>query len=183
MTSPFPMSQPPPLPGEKARRALRIARIDGLILVILAGGFALVSSACADLPGAVAGFAAAACGYMELRGRHRLQNGDASGTKLLIGCQLALLGVILLYVVYQYFCYDPAPALTRIDSLLADTTESAGLGKTGLAELLGLTPVQLNHLARLVVKGSCLLVGALSLLFQGGMAFYYHQVGRNSKIG
>jgi len=169
------MQKPPPLPAEVLARVLRASRIDGVCLVFIAGGFAVISALCYDWPGALVGGLAAGAGLIELRGRRKLQSGDIRGVKGLVYSQFVLLTVILLYVGYQLVRFDPQPMLDKFETSLASAQHSLGLDGPSLAELLGVTHSQLLVLARQTTRISYLAVAVISVLYQGGLAFYYHR--------
>jgi len=169
------MEKPPPLPTEVLARVLRVAAIDGFTLVFIAGGFGVVSALCSDWLGAVVGGLAAAAGLVELRGRRRLRSGDANGMSELVRSQFFLLTIILFYVIYQLLRFDPQTLLASIDSALASVQRSSGMEVTSLATSLDLTQQQFLVLARRLVGVTYIVVGVVSLLCQGGLAFYYHR--------
>jgi hypothetical protein len=171
------MPKPPPLPAVVLARVLRIANIDGCVLVFLAGGFAVISVFCADWLGALVGGLAATAGFIELRGRRKLKAGDHEGVRWLVHSQIILLTIILLYVAYQFRNYDPRPMLELIERDLADAQRANGLQPVTLAANLGQTPAQLLDLAKKLARLSYALVGVLSVGFQGGLAYYYHRKG------
>lgn len=171
------MSKPPPLPAAVLARVMRISAIDGRVLVFLAGGFGLISLLMRDWTGALVGGLAAGAGMIELHGRRRLRADDILGVNWLVRSQAILLTVILSYVAYRYFTYDPLPSLQQMEQLFASAQRAQGLEPTPLAELLGMTNEQLVAMAKKSAHSAYLTIGIATLLFQGGLAFYYHLKG------
>ena len=169
------MQKPPPLPAEVLAKVLRVAGIDGFTLVFIAGGFGLVSAFATDWLGAGVGGLAAGAGLIELHGRRRLKAGDLGGVTSLVRSQLILLAIILLYVAYQLYGFDPQPLLIKVEEALASTQRSLGLEVVSLAESYSLTDKQFLELAKLTIHGAYVAVGLASILCQGGLAYYYHR--------
>jgi len=171
------MPKPPPLPAAVLTRVMRISVIDGRVLVFLAGGFGLISLVMADWLGALVGGLAAGAGMIELRGRRRLLANDITGVNWLVRSQIVLLTVILTYVVYRYFTYDPLPSLHQIEQAFASAQRAQGMDPTTLAEMIGMTNEQMLTLAKKSAHSAYLTIGVATLLCQGGLAYYYHRKG------
>jgi hypothetical protein len=169
------MSKPPPLPAAVLTRVLRITAIDGRVLVFLAGGFALISALAADWTGAIVGGLAAAAGVIELRGRRRLMANDITGVNWLVRSQILLLAIILIYVTYQLVSYNPQQMLDQFEHVLNETQRANGLEVTPLSELVGMTRKEFVAFVKSGVRNSYIAVAVLSILFQGGLAVYYHR--------
>ncbi|MFT3870250.1 MAG: hypothetical protein QM715_17515 [Nibricoccus sp.] len=171
------MSQPPPLPAEVLKRVQRIAAIDGTVLVVLAGGFGLISAFGLDWLGAVVGALAAAVGGMELNGRRKLQAGEIVGVRWLVRSQLVLLAVILCYAAYQYFYYNPKAVLAAVanaENMINDAQRAQGMEPTTFAESFGLSQAGFRELIKKAMRTTYLSVGLATILCQGGLAYYYH---------
>ncbi len=95
------MQQPPLLPEETFARVCRVARFDGMSVLVLAGAVALVSATVGDVLGATVGLLAAGAGAIELHGVTVLHHGEPRGMKWLVGSQFTLLAVILGYCALQ----------------------------------------------------------------------------------
>lgn len=173
------MNGPPPLPGEKLHRLLRLARLDGTSLLVIAGGFAVFSFATADWLGGATGVAAAACGAGELEGRHLLVGGKKAGVRWLVGSQISLLAIILAYCAYQYLCYDPGSLIALLDRAVKALSQTTGEGPSTLAEHLNVSTFELQRTARTAAQVAYVTIASLSVLCQGGMALYYHRLGRS----
>jgi hypothetical protein len=151
--------KPPLLPSERLRRVLRVARLDGASILGVAGAFALVSAAFRDVTGAVIGLLVAAAGATELHGASLLRAGDVKGTRWLYGSQLYLMGVILAYCAFRLERPDLAAWRAVVTEDLTEQIRQAGLT---VDEVL----LQLHRLVYFCVA-------AATLLYQGGMTFYY----------
>jgi hypothetical protein len=171
------MPKPPPLPAAVLKRVMRISVIDGRVLVFLAGGFGLLSLLLADWTGALVGGLAAGAGVIELHGRRRLLAGEIIGVNWLVRSQIVLLTVIVAYVAYRYYTYDPLPSLHQIEQAFASAQRAQGMDPTPLAEMIGMTNEEMLTLARKSAHSAYLTVGVATLLCQGGLAYYYHRKG------
>ena len=169
------MQKPPPLPAEVLAKVLRISGIEGFTLVFIAGGFGLISAACSDGLGALVGGLAAGAGLIELHGRRQLKAGDGRGVNGLVRSQLVLLAIVLFYVAFQLYRFDPQSMLAKLEASLATTQRSLGLEVVPLAESLGLTAKEFLQLTKTTVRTAYLAVGLVSILCQGGLALYYHR--------
>lgn len=147
-----------PSPSEKLRRLLRVAKLDGLSIVIVAGGLGLVSAAFRDLGGASVGLVIAAAGVVELRGVALLRAARIAGLRWLVGSQAYLLSMILGYVGYR-LANLPRDPLVR---LLKQAFALSGFD-------MEMLPIDLMQL----VKAAYVAVAAVTILYQGGMILYY----------
>lgn len=166
---------PPPLPVSPLTRVSRIAAVDGGALLVLAGGFALLSISMHDWLGTVTGALAAGAGAVELFGRKRLKANDLNGVNWLIRSQLYLLVVLLLYCAYQFLRYDPQPLIALLDQQLAFIQRVSGLEPTPLTTYLGISATQLSDMVHTTARICYATVAGASILCQGGLAYYYHR--------
>jgi hypothetical protein len=150
--------QAPLLPSEMLRRVLRVARIDGLSVLVLAGGFGLISAACGDVSGAIFGFLIAAAGALELRGVSLLRARRIEGMKWLFGSQLYLMAVILGYVTFRLVNLPRDPLLKAL---------TRALGQSGMD--MEMMPMDLPQMLKLLYSA----VAVVTVLYQGGMLVYY----------
>ena len=137
----------------------RLARFDGITLVILGGLFAIAAASVRDIPFAVIGLLAAGAGAIELHGVGLLREGESRGISWLVASQPMLLVVIWCYGALRLLFFEPPP-LT--DGML--DVAKAGAAQWGI-------PVE-----EYFRRANQLIVGALSLialLYQGGMTVYY----------
>ncbi|HEX2854258.1 MAG TPA: hypothetical protein VHO24_13565 [Opitutaceae bacterium] len=154
------MSKTPPLlPEETLQRVLRVARVDGMSVLLIAGFLALASAAAGDYMGALIGLVIAAAGAIELHGDGLLRNGFPLGMKWLIGSQLYLMAVVLGYCAMRltHVALPPIP-----DTLKPMIEMSAQQWKMATDDYL-----------LMVYRLSFRLLALLTFLYQGGMAFYY----------
>jgi len=154
--------KPPILPAESLRRVMRVARFDGLSVLIVAGGFALLSAASRDVSGAAIGLLIAGAGAIELHGVGLLRAGQ-EGMKWLISSQLFLMGTILVYAGFRILRPDVAWMLPYVTGEAAEPILQA-------AQQQGLTVEQLLVGAMSMFY---VLVAIITLLYQGGMTIYY----------
>ena len=96
------MKAPPLLPEETLIRVLRVARLDGLSVLVISGVFALVSALAGDGLGAVVGLLVAGAGAVELHGATLLEHGEPRGIDWLTGSQGFLLATIALYCALRF---------------------------------------------------------------------------------
>ena len=158
---------PPLLPFETLRRVLRTARFDGTIVLVLSGAFALIAAIAHDVTGAGTGLAIAAAGAMELHGAGLLRDREEKGMHWLIASQLFLLACVLWYTNYRlnHFSVDEMKALLK-------NVESPEM----LSDLQGTfrsRGVSADEALRDFNQFCCLVIGIGTVLYQGGMAFYY----------
>jgi hypothetical protein len=159
---------PPVLPVETLRRVLRIAKFDGISMLALAGLFAVASAALADFKGAFIGIVIAGAGACELHGTSLLTAGEPRGVRWLVGSQLYLLIVVLAYVAWRLLSYDPEQVRRLLEPLLHTPEMQAQL------EVTGATEEDVRNMLRLVYHVSYGAVGLVTLIYQGGLARYYH---------
>jgi hypothetical protein len=155
---------PPPLPHETLDRVCRLARFEGRSLLVLAGLFSLLAAYQRDGIGAVAGCLAAAVGVIELNGVNRLRQASVSGLSWIIGSQIALLLTVLAYAILRATTFDPVTVARLI------TTET----RAEFAEL-GLREDQILPMLEKSYVGVYVTVALVSVVYQGGMALYYHR--------
>jgi hypothetical protein len=154
--------QPPKLVSEILRSVLRVARFDGISVLMLAGFFALVSAASGDVSGAAFGLLIAAAGAIELHGAALLRSADSRGMRWLIGSQLYLMAVVLGYVGFRLANPDADPLLRMAKTALTSELRQAGLDP---AQFMAEFPRELRLLY--------FAVAGLTVLYQGGMSIYY----------
>jgi hypothetical protein len=155
--------KPPLPPTEILRRVIRVARFDGMGVLALSGGFALVSASWRDVSGSVFGLLIAAAGAVELNGAALLRSGRGNGMRWLISSQLYLLVTILAYVSIGF-------AKPNVDWMLPYMTGDAALPIQQAAKQYGLTVRQILVDS---MREMFALVAILTLIYQGGMTIYY----------
>ena len=153
------MQAPPLLPEETLARVLRLARFDGLGVVVLAGAFSLMAAAAGEKAYAVAGLAAAGAGAVELHGVARLRLGDPLGLRWILASQPLLLAAVWAYCALRLTGSEMPP----LPEELRATVEAT-------AAELGLSPADYLRLVHRVTHG---LVAGLATADQGGHVWYY----------
>lgn len=151
-------------PEEIAQRVLRISRLNGWSVALFAGLCGLVSLTFGDLIGFVVGSLVAAGGGCEVYGNRMLQRGDSTGMRWLIRGQFVVLGVIWIYALARLATVDVAYLQRTISPDMRDWLNQLGLS----AEEALQTVCQLFRLVYVCVM-------AATLIYQGGLAFYYHR--------
>ncbi|ATC64633.1 hypothetical protein CMV30_12060 [Nibricoccus aquaticus] len=155
-------NNPPPLPSEILSRVLRVASMDGRLLMIVAGTMAILHAAAHQSTGAIVGVLVAGTGAIELHGASQLRSGDPRGMDWLVRSQLLLLATMLLYSAYQLTHFDPATV-----EQIPFTPEQLEAFK--VYRLSKETAVYYAHII------SYTTVGLVTLIYQGLMALYYHR--------
>lgn len=152
---------PPPLPNEVVMRVLRVASVDAYVLLVLAGLFALAAASAREIPGAIAGCAAAGAGAIELHGVHLLRDGFSRGLRLIVRSQIVLLAAVLGYVAWRILHIEAV--IQQVDTRELETRLiQSGVPEESLQEFIrqGFTMIYT-------------LIGLVSILYQGGMALYF----------
>jgi len=155
------MRAPPLLPEETLYRVIRFARFNGISELVVAGVFGLICAASKDVPGAAIGVLVAGAGALELHGVGLLRFGDKRGVSWLIGSQLYLLVIVLAYVGYRSQHLDLESVRMVMSAEQRETIAAAGVDE--------------NEFLRIIANLSNAIFGVITLLYQGGMALYYHR--------
>lgn len=154
------MSKTPPLlPEEALARVLRLARFDGLGVLVVSGLFAVLSALVGDRTGAFIGLLIAGAGAIELHGGGLLVHGDIRGMRWLVGSQLLLMVTLLGYCAFRLYNVD----LELLRSAVTDDM------KKQLKEL-GWT---IDDFVLLAYNLTWKCLAAVTIVYQGGMALYY----------
>lgn len=157
------MITPEPTKAEKTlKRVLFISAFDGWSVIAIAALGTLITLLFGDYSGVGVGLLIAGAGWMELRGRKQLKRRDTAGMKTLARSQLLLLSVILVYCTMRLASFDDATAMGNLTPDLESLLQEAGIQK---AEILPLV-----RTAFLAIYGG---VALGTLIYQGGMIFYY----------
>lgn len=153
------MKAPPLLPEEAFHRTVRVANVDGMCVMAVAGLLALASASAGDYRGAAIGLLVAAAGAIELHGVALLRAGEARGMNWVVASQPYLLAVLLGYCGWRL----SSPDLTALQAAMTEELRAA-LAEAGKdeREFLGFA-YRLTY--------SALAVAAL--IYQGGMTLFY----------
>jgi hypothetical protein len=159
-------SKTPLAPDIVLSRVVRVGTIDGRLLLIVAGLFALLSAAGRDVLGAAVGCLAAGAGALELHGVSLLRQGAARGMAWLVRAQLGLLALMLGYAGLRLALFDPELVRKQLELApqLREPITQAGLTED---EFIAFT-ARVHGIIFTVVIG-------ITLLYQGGLARYYHR--------
>jgi len=140
---------------------MHIARLDGLGVLTIAGVFALVSALLRDEVGTVIGLVVAGAGAIELHGVALLRHGAERGMHWLMGSQLLLLVVVLGYVGLRLSHVDIAMMKPLLSAAQQQVIVQSGLS--------------VDAFLRMIYKATYVLVGVITLLYQGGLTIYYQR--------
>ena len=151
--------QPPLLPAEALARVLRLARMDGTSVLMVATFFALTSAAMGDFWGAVIWLLVAGAGAVELHGGTLLRDAEPRGLNWLIASQFLLLLVVLGYCALRLVHFDLAPIREALTDEMRASLREANYGE--------------EDFLRVVYVTTYVVMGALTLLYTGAMAFYF----------
>jgi len=148
---------------------LRVARLDGGSVLVLCGALAIASAWYGDFTGAVIGVLIAGAGAFELHGAGLIKAGEPRGLNWLVGSQLYLLATILSYVGWRLMSYDPAAIRRLLEPVLHNPEVQAQFDEAGVTEADVLATLRTYYFTGFKM------VAAGTLLYQGGMALYYHR--------
>jgi uncharacterized protein (TIGR04145 family) len=155
------MKTPPLLPDETLHRVLRVANINGLSVMAIAGMITLAVASTGNYVGAAIGLLVAASGAFELHGAGLLKAGNERGMQWLIGSQPYLLVVVLVYCAMRLASYDPALLQQAMTDELRTVIEQAGHEE--------------ESFLRTVYFGVYAVLAFLTLIYQGLMTLYYYR--------
>lgn len=168
------MKAPPLLPEETLHRVLRVANLDGLTVMGIAGFLALISAAAGDYQGAGVGLLVTAAGAIELHGMGLLRAGEKRGMNWVIASQPYLFLVLAIYCGERILGYDPIATRAQVNSALS--WWGGGAGDSGELQQAvaseGLFTDQSLKINYFIGYG-LLIVG--TLIFQGRMTIFYWQ--------
>ena len=139
----------------KVRRAISMAQFDAWTIGVIAGFSFLYGVLFRDLTSIVVGMVLVVNAWLELRGAQQIRQLDVKAIRLLGFNQLAIAGLILLYVAWM---------------IILQLTGHSDLAilSTALSQI-GITAQQIN----VAVVGFYLLVLAIGVASTGGMSRYY----------
>jgi len=137
----------------------RVARLDGMSVLFVAGLFAVLAALAGDFVGAIVGLLVAGAGALELHGAALLKQGETRGVNWLVGSQLSLLVTILVYCVVRWFHFELPPIPADMKPLLQNAADQLD--------------VPVETYLRLLYHIVLWAVALVSIIYQGGMALYY----------
>lgn len=155
------MKTPPLLPEETLHRVLRVANINGLSVMAIAGMVTLAVASTGNYIGAAIGLLIAASGAFELHGAGLLKAGNERGMRWLIGSQPYLLVVVFVYCAMRLASFDSAILEEAMTDELRTAIEQAGYDE---AQFL-----------RTVYFTVYAVFAILTLVYQGMMTLYYYR--------
>jgi len=153
------MQQPPLLPEETLARVERLARFDGLGVLILSSFFAVMSALAHDIPFVIVGLLGAGAGAVELHGVALLKRYEPRGMNWIVGSQPFLLVVILGYCVLRLAHYEVPAVPDRLREMVTLGAQQWNLS--------------VDEYFRMVNRLTAQIVAGVACLYQGGMTFYY----------
>lgn len=153
--------QPPLLPDEALSRVLRLARADGMGVLMGATFFALSSAALGDFWGAVVWLLVAGAGAIELHGGTLLRDAEKRGLNWLLASQFLLLLVVLGYCALRLTHFDLAPIRAALTDDMKASLREANYDQEDFLQTVYVT----TYLA----------MGAATLLYKGAVAFYFYR--------
>ena len=151
--------QPPLLPTEALARVLRLARVDGTGVLMVATFFALTSAAMGEFWGAVVWLLVAGAGAVELHGGTLLRDAEPRGLNWLIASQFLLLLVVLGYCTLRLVHFDLAPIREALTDEMRASLREANYGE--------------EDFLRVVYVTTYGVMGGLTLLYKGAVALYF----------
>jgi hypothetical protein len=143
------------------RRLIVISGMNGWCVTSLAGVSILVSLLMGSWYGVIISLAIAASGYMELKGRQKLQGKLPEARMWLTGSQLWLLFIIVSYAGYQLLVFDPS-------NMLKDIPQAEQQAMKGIVEANA-------QLLSTMYKAIYIAVIIASFIYQGGLWLYYRR--------
>jgi len=146
----------PPGAGRPPPLKLRMAKGDGYGLLVMGVLSLVIAGMSASLGGIVVGALVGAAGWCELDGYSRYMEGRPGSRLRLMGSQLVILGIAWAYAGWTLL--HPEPLSPEIKEMLAASGDQAS-AMQGMVE----------SVRSLVASVIC----AVSLLYQGGLAWYY----------
>jgi len=142
---------------------LRIAQLNGMSVLVIAGALALCFAYIHDVNSTVIGIVVAGTGAIELHGAALIRNRETRGMNWLVASQLCLLATLLGYVGWRFTHID----VSVMNTLLTDDARrqlAQSEAQTGLTE---------DQFLKFVYIGTYGIFGVATVFYQGGLAIYY----------
>lgn len=162
-------------PEEVLRRVLRTSRKNGWSVAIFAVLSFFISLFTGGVLGLGMGVFIIVGGVMEIMGYRRLRRRDRDGMKLLVNSQLVVLGAVWAWALPSLLSFDAGYLREQVIPNVRQTLAAGGMNLDSFLGQAGLSVnqiVPLVHLFFVVLYGSIMLA---TLIYQGGMAWYYHR--------
>jgi hypothetical protein len=156
--------KPPRPPEEVLRRVLKFSRLNGWSVAVFAGLSTLVALAFGEPMGIAVSLLVTLGGALEVHGYRLLKRRNIDGLRWLIRSQLVVLGVIGVYAVSRLASFDEGTVREAFTSDMRASLSDLGLSLEDILPLVRRT--------FLLLYGGVL---AVTLLYQGGLALYYHR--------
>ncbi len=153
------MKAPPLLPEEAFYRTVRVANVDGICVMAIAGMVALAAASSGNWTGTGIGLAVAAAGAIELHGVGLLRAGRAEGMKWVIASQPYLCAVLLGYCAWRL----SAPDLSALRMAMTDP----------LREQLAAGGWEEEAFLNFAYRMSYMAIAIGTLVYQGAMTVYF----------
>jgi hypothetical protein len=152
-----------PAAAPQPARRLRMAKGDGYGLLVMGVLSVVIAAMSPSVGGIVIGAGVAGAGWCELDGYRRFMDGRPGSRLRLMGSQLAVLGIAWAYAGWTII--HPEPLSPEINEMLAASGDQA-------SAMQGMV----DSMRFLVASAIC----AVSLLYQGGLAWYYFSKTKNA---
>lgn len=162
-------------PEDVLRRVLRTSKHNGWSVAIFAVLSFLISIFTGGLLGLGMGVFIIVGGVMEIKGYRRLRRRHFDGMKLLVRSQLVVLGAVWAWAVPSLVSFDPTYLKEQVIPNMREILSTAGMNLDSVLGQVGISinqVVPLVHLFFVTVYASIMLA---TLIYQGGMAWYYHR--------
>ncbi|MCF3648281.1 hypothetical protein [Synoicihabitans lomoniglobus] len=143
--------------------------------MIFSGFFAILAAMGHQGPPAIAGALAIGMGACELHGASELRHGRAGGIRWMVGGELGLLLVVVGYAGWMATHFDPVVFQQQLPEWYMQRMEH-DLRNAGLSEN------EFPTFWRFVNRVAYSVVAFVTVIYQGGLAFYYHRRTATAKL-
>lgn len=140
-------------------RVVRLARLDGLSVLVLGTLFAISAATIREVPFAAVGLLAAGAGAVELHGLGLLRQGEPRGMSWLIASQPFLFVVILGYCVLRGTHFEMPPIPEQFREIVELSAQQ--------------WKMSVEDYFRMVNTITAVALGVVAFFYQGGMTLYY----------
>ncbi len=167
------ISDEPTKPEKALKRVLRISRLNGWSVIIIAALGALITLAMGDVSGMAVGVLIAMAGWMEVRGHKLLKKRNPDGMKALVRSQMFLLAIILVYCGTRLGSFDSGYLKDQVLPNLREWFSLLGFNIDEILKQSGTTTDEILSWARTAFFAGYGSFALVTLFYQGGMALYY----------